>query len=112
MGLKPLIEFATYPIEDHELNRSVQEFVNESGNWLWGEFASKLFNQAILLITGTHPPVYSIGDDSAYWDASATEEFTGKSACEALRKDKWDEAQDGWSSIWKLKIPQRIKTFL
>lgn len=60
-------------------------------------------------IRNIHLPLYSNLPDHPHWVGSQDGKFTVVAAYETLNIEDTDA--NGWTWIWKLKIPQKLKGF-
>ena len=51
-------------------------------------------------------------DDGLYWTPSNTGMFNVKSAYELVCSDSGIFQNTWWKDVWKLQVPQRVKTFI
>ncbi|XVE74978.1 hypothetical protein DITRI_Ditri12bG0061200 [Diplodiscus trichospermus] len=90
-------------VESVEVNKEVKlsEFVNDTGNWEWEEFASLLPFQCILKIAAIKPPQGEGGKDPIYWSLTPSGSFTVKSIYQMLQQEEWDDECRHWNLIWR-----------
>lgn len=111
-GPKPLLDLACEPIPPSNSYQNVRSYWRMGTGWKWDQLQGILPTHAldhlapILLREDTNTR------DCLIWGASKSGQFNVSFAynmetlCSGLQK------KPAWSSIWKLKVPQRIKTLL
>lgn len=109
-GLR-LIEFAAGIPSDIEEAR-VCDMVNDSGQWTCVKLGDSWPMDMKLKINAVLPLEAGNGLDKVLWAETADGIFTVKSSYEALYRFKFD-LQDGiWKRIWRMGVPERIRTFI
>ncbi|CAA0816673.1 Unknown protein [Striga hermonthica] len=77
---QPLLYEVLGPIPDHQLDWTVRDYIDESGQWKW-ELCSHLVSAGTLIrIAAFPPPSRLAGPDTMYWDFLENGCFTTKSA--------------------------------
>lgn len=66
----------------------------------------------ILLIAGFSPPNPLMGEDAAFWGGEESGLFSIKSAYKSLSSNEWQAQSNCWQKVWKLQVPQRVRTFM
>lgn len=79
------------------------------GHWALGEIAQFLDTNTMEAINSIPLPIYTQGPDHPSWVGYGNGKFSISAAYELINKSESD--QKGWKWFWKLKIPEKLKTF-
>lgn len=85
-------------------------FSSPNGDWDLYSISHIVSNQTIDAIWNIHLPRYSSSKNCPHWIGSSNGMFSVASAYDFINKEVDDLT--GWSWIWKLKLPQKIKGFI
>ena len=109
---EPLLNLALKEPELAELYCTVDKYWHPRGGWLWDKFRGMLpchiENRLITLLMRYD----DLGRDDFYWKRTPNRKFSTSSAYNLTVPLQSQHIDDLWRKIWKLKIPQKILTFL
>lgn len=111
VGDTPLLAHDNDNIPDHDIQSTLNNYVDDAGLWKSDEFQPYLPNNVLLLIAEIKPPDFNAPVDLIYWSLSSSGNFSMKSAHELLAMDKWEAKDDKWNLIWRLTVQHRVKSF-
>lgn len=109
---KSLRELSNTKVPDTHINRMVADYWQQGVGWKWEELQGKLSEeikermQLMILSNDAN------GRDEAYWALENSGNFSTSSAYHNTNLGNIAMQDEGWEKIWKLKIPNRIKTLL
>ncbi|KAI8550987.1 hypothetical protein RHMOL_Rhmol06G0149600 [Rhododendron molle] len=106
-GDKPLA--LAFPGEHVNSSQKVETLI-VNGNWVLDDIAPYVDVQTLESINAIHIPVYTQSIDHPTWEGSGNGNFSISAAYEIINKDGPDLT--GWKWFWKLKMPEKFKTFL
>ncbi|KAI8570479.1 hypothetical protein RHMOL_Rhmol01G0037200 [Rhododendron molle] len=106
-GDKPLA--LAFPGEHVNSSQKVETLI-VNGNWVLDDIAPYVDVQTLESINAIHIPVYTQSIDHPTWEGSGNGNFSISAAYEIINKDVPDLT--GWKWFWKLKMPEKFKTFL
>ncbi|CAN1174693.1 Putative ribonuclease H protein At1g65750, partial [Linum perenne] len=107
-----LIEWATRPLDDRELEMSVAEATTEPGVWNWEFLRDRLPPSCLEQIAGMDAPIVCNEEDGMIWGPDSRGRFSIASAYEITTATNYDSAANLWKCVWKWQGPNRIKHFL
>lgn len=107
-GSEPLATI--YPGHHTNSGDKVKLLIDSNGDWNLTSISHIVSNQTIDAIYSIKLPRYSSTKDCPQWVGSSNGKFSVASAYDFLNKEEDD--LHGWSWIWKLKLPQKIKGFI
>ncbi|KAJ8752128.1 hypothetical protein K2173_001803 [Erythroxylum novogranatense] len=87
---------------DH-LARTVCDYVDFRGNWVWAELRNFLPHQFLLHIAAIFPPRPSQAADQLYWSLEPSSNFTTRFTYRLLCQHKWSPRSPVWQLIWACK---------
>lgn len=106
----PLHDLALSPIPSQQINKTVAEYWDTG--WKWDLF-SELLPAACLNKAATTIIYDDLNDeDTTGWVGESNGRFTVSSAYTIAANEGSSVEATKWNSIWKLKIPNRIKTYI
>ncbi|CAN1786718.1 Putative ribonuclease H protein At1g65750 [Linum perenne] len=113
-GGSRLLEFSSLDRDDINLEETVADFVDASGNWNISKLETCLNQEGINAVMGMSPPNKDRGEDGWAWGAEPNGKFLIKSAYNLLAGEEAvsRDLQELWTKIWKLRGPNRVKHFL
>ncbi|KAF7831789.1 putative ribonuclease H protein At1g65750 family [Senna tora] len=100
------------PLNAEDLNASVSEFISATGGWDWSRFEFLLPGDVCARIAAVAPPHADGGEDIPIWKHSRDGNFTVKSCYNSMVRMGVADRSNIWNSIWKLQVPQRIRSFM
>lgn len=100
------------PLNKEADNLKVAECWNEQGTWDWTKIdiaihPNKRSEIAAKVILNDAEKTDKIG-----WGHSAENIFSTKSAYDLIRQENRNEESNEWHNIWKLRVPNRIRSFI
>ncbi|CAL1407011.1 unnamed protein product [Linum trigynum] len=108
----PLKEMVTGDIPPDLEEAAVANFTGVDGSW-----RTELFSN--LLPSEIHQKILSIAvgklsqeEDRLFWSGTADGRFSTKSAFALLTQRPPDPSEKIWKTIWRLPVPERIRTFM
>lgn len=112
LGDNPLNQLALGSLSTSDLDRTVASYWDRERGWDWGALNS-LLPEGIL----EQLAAYSLSDDpdssdSIGWRKGTSGAFSVKSAYDIDLGDVDQVEPSKWNSIWKLKVPNRVRTFI
>ncbi|XP_028776836.1 uncharacterized protein LOC114733531 [Neltuma alba] len=107
-----LQNYAVQSVPDELLDVKVSDLLTVSGGWDLSSVQELLPPNVLSAIRKVHPTVRGNVSDTPLWRWSSSGSFTLKSAYKQLNEGSLQHQPGPWRRIWKLKAPQRCKTFL
>lgn len=108
----PLITWAIKEILDSIRSLHVNSFVLNTRQWNWQILHEFLPANVCLAIAEFPLPNQQDDNDCLVWTVSANGLFSFSSALSVVESAGTDTSDRLWSKIWKLKAPERVKSFL
>ena len=95
--------------EDRECTMSMM--VTSSGDWDWQKLETCLPPSIVVKFLAVPPPTSELGPDSLMWPGESNGSFSVKSAYKLRQVCRFDDEMI-WSSIWKFRVSERVKSFI
>ncbi|KAA3472034.1 non-LTR retrotransposon transposase [Gossypium australe] len=111
-GYGRLIDQIQAPIPMSIRHKKVADFWDNGHGWKWNEFAPFLPHKALLQLAPIALNLAPGEKDRLSWRHTPDGKFTFKSAYESLNRHTDTGADMTWKAVWKLRVPERIRTFL
>lgn len=89
----------------------VCDLVGVTGNWNW-ELMDWLPDEIKLQIAAIHPPIIDVGEDKFESVMLEDSSISVSRIYQFLEKDYGSIVSERWISIWKLRVPDRVKCFI
>ena len=106
----PLKLLSYAPIDSLSLPPTVKDYMNEDLTWRVDLFKDLLPPNLVeaIIATQLHPPDTP---PTCYWHLNLNGRFSTRSAYKYFESANWDDTDRQWLTLWKLPMPQRVKTF-
>ncbi|XVE66798.1 hypothetical protein DITRI_Ditri08aG0108200 [Diplodiscus trichospermus] len=109
---EPLINWTLQDISLVEKYRSVNDYWEPGIGWKWNELTGSLCEEIISKLSAF---IISEGDemsDGIYWSETSSGNFSIKTAYGLLQEEGSLEENALWNRVWKIQVPNRIRSFL
>ncbi|KAL4385217.1 hypothetical protein GQ457_15G009690 [Hibiscus cannabinus] len=90
----------------------VVDMVSENGMWDWDKLELMLPKESLEQIAAIPPPRAEFGEDKPTWRWEDKRHFSTRTAYDFLTNDLGICESNVWRKIWRLGVPQRIRTFI
>jgi hypothetical protein len=98
-------------IPQHLQGQKLLDLVDVEGRWNWSLFQSWFPAEILKKIAAVIPPSADQGDDARIMLGSSSNSFSVSSLYMNLSGYHGDMENTTWKRIWKLHVPERVKTF-
>lgn len=116
-GRNTLFWIGDVPLKDRalsipltDINNSVADYWDKG--WKWNRLENLLPNECLRSIAAAILAEEDSELDSTGWKGGSSANFTVNSAYKIATSERSPVEAAKWNNIWKLKIPNRIKTFI
>jgi hypothetical protein len=99
-------------IPHHLQDKRLFELVDEEGNWNWNLLNNWLPEAILNRIAAVTPPSTEHGDDERVLAGCNRDNFTVAGMYSALTVYRGDANDTSWRQIWKLHVPERVRSFV
>lgn len=110
-GLHSLEGFALIDLDEEALNKTVNFYVHESGDWDWNMLRDLLREDIMELLVTIKAPDPHLSEDIIDWLPNPAGEFTVKTAYTGVYGDH-NRNISMFKKVWYLDIPHRLRAFL
>ncbi|KAF7827295.1 putative ribonuclease H protein At1g65750 family [Senna tora] len=107
-----LVELATSPVSQSELQEVVADYITPSGGWDWDRFEYRLPDQVCAKITAIQPPSSFFLSDQVAWKYTNDGRFSVKTAYQELAGNQGAHSDVFSKKVWRLRVPQRVRSCL
>ncbi|XP_031099664.1 uncharacterized protein LOC116003863 [Ipomoea triloba] len=112
LGDKPLCQEAINAIPPGDLGRLVASYWSADRGWRWESLNNLLPEEILSKLAAYVLHEEQNLDDIVGWKLEASGCFSVSSAYDIATRDEGPPEVAKWNSIWKLKVPNRIRTFM
>jgi ribonuclease HI len=99
-------------IPSHLQNKRLFELIDDEGNWNWNLLHNWLPDDILKKIAAVAPPSIDHGPDERVLAGCSSENFSVAGMYTALSDYHGDDENTSWRRIWKLHVPERVRTFI
>lgn len=111
-GYSALREETQAPIPEHMLQTKVVDYWDTNRGWNWSTLKPLLNSKACNILASKRLSEDYNKEDAITWGYEESDLFTIKSAYSLAKGNVHITRDSDWQNIWKIKVPNRICTFL
>jgi hypothetical protein len=90
----------------------VSELVDNEGKWNWSLLHSWMPSFLIKKVAASLPPSNDYGMDERYMAGGTAADFSVAVIYNKLCGFNCDNPPSSWNRIWKLRVPERVRSFM